>query len=191
MRVLAVNGSPREKGNTHLMLQRVCERLAAAGMQVDEVNLHRMGIAPCQGCMACFQVKDGYCHGDDDATNELIDRTRKADIILLGSPVYFGSVTGQIKAYMDRIGFVNRTGTPFLHRKIGAAVVPARRAGQLFTFAELNMWFLISGMVVPGSSYWNVGSGREEGAILNDHEAMATLDELANNIQWLASKIGQ
>ena len=189
MRVLAVNGSPREKGNTHLMLQRVCEHLAAAGMEIDEAHLHSLGMAPCAACMVCFHTKDGHCHGEDDATNELIDRTRQADIILLGSPVYFGSLTGQIKAYMDRVGFVNRVGTPFLQRKIGAAVVPARRAGQLFTFAELNMWFLISGMVVPGSSYWNVGAGREEGEILNDHEAMKTLDDLADNILWLASKM--
>jgi multimeric flavodoxin WrbA len=90
-----------------------------------------------------------------------------------------------MKAYLDRVGFVSRVSDQFLKRKIGAAVVPARRAGQLFTFAELNMWFLINGMVVPGSSYWNVGTGRQEGEILQDAEAMGTLDDLAENILWL------
>lgn len=189
MRVLAVNGSPRQHGNTHLMLQRVCERLSAAGMEIDEVYLHGMGLSPCGACMICVQTKDGQCHGEDNAANELIERTRRSDIILLGSPVYFGSLTGQIKAYMDRVGFVSRQGGQFLRRKIGAAVVPARRAGQLFTFAELNMWFLINGMVVPGSSYWNIGVGRVEGEVANDNEAMATLDELSDNLLWLASRI--
>ncbi len=190
VRVLAVNGSPREKGNTCLMLQRVCEQLSAAGMEIDWAYLHGAGMAPCAACMICSEIKDGRCHGEDDAANELIDRTRKADVILLGSPVYFGSVTGHIKAYMDRVGFVSKTGDNFLRRKIGAAVVPARRAGQLFTFAELNMWFLINGMIVPGSSYWNVGVGREEGEILKDGEALATLDELGKNIVWLAKRVG-
>jgi multimeric flavodoxin WrbA len=189
MRVLAVNGSPREHGNTHLMLKRVCDRLAGAGMEIDEVYLHAKGIAPCGACMICVQTKDGQCHGENDAANEVIDRTRRADIILLGSPVYFGSLTGQIKAYMDRVGFVSRQGNNFLRRKIGAAVVPARRAGQLFTFAELNMWFLINGMIVPGSTYWNIGFGRREGEVSEDAEAMATLDELAENILWLAGRV--
>ncbi|HOA75607.1 MAG TPA: flavodoxin family protein [Phycisphaerae bacterium] len=190
MRVLAVNGSPREHGNTYLMLKRVCDRLAGAGMEIDEINLHLKNIAPCGACMICVQTKDGQCHGENDAANELIDRTRRADIILLGSPVYFGSLTGQMKAYMDRVGYVSRQGDNFLRRKIGAAVVPARRAGQLFTFAELNMWFLINGMIVPGSSYWNIGFGRREGEVSEDAEAMATLDELAENILWLAGKVG-
>ena len=84
---------------------------------------------------------------------------------------------------------MNRVSEPFLNRKIAAAVVPARRAGQLLTFAELNMWFLINGMVVPGSSYWNVGHGLAEGEITQDAEAMETLDELARNIKWLLETI--
>jgi multimeric flavodoxin WrbA len=138
-----------------------------------------------------MEAKDGTCHGRKDDGNELIRRSRAADVILLGSPVYFGSLTAQIKIYMDRVGFVGRMGDPFLKRKIGAAVVPARRAGQLFTFAELNMWFHINGMIVPGSRYWNVGLALKEGEILNDAEAMATLDELADNILWLAGRIGK
>jgi len=185
MRVLSINGSPREHGNTRAMLGRACKPLADAGIEIDHVHLHQVGIAPCTACMVCAQVKDGRCHGPNDACNDLIDRTRAADVVLLGSPVYFGSVTGQIKAYMDRVGFVNRVNDPFLARKIGAAVTPARRAGELLTFAELNMWVLINGMIVPGSSYWNVGHGLAEGEINEDAEAMQTLDDLAANIQWL------
>lgn len=191
MRVLSVNGSPRKQGNTHIMLHRVCESLSDAGAEIEEVYLHGMDLSPCAACMRCVEINDGHCHGEDDDCNELIEQSRAADVILLGSPVYFGSMTGQIKAYMDRVGFVSRVGDGFLRRKIGAAVVPARRAGELLTFAELNMWFLINGMIVPGSTYWNVGHAMKEGEIMDDTEALSTLDELARNIQWLAGAIGK
>ena len=189
MKVVSVNGSPRRDGNTALMLRRVGGRLGAAGFEVHEIYLEGMDLQPCGGCGLCAQAKDGKCHGREDDGNELIAQSRAADVILLGSPVYFGSLTAQIKMYMDRVGYVSRMGDRFLNHKIGAAVVPGRRAGQLLTFAELNMWFHINGMVVPGSTYWNIGHALREGEILNDAEALATLDELAENLLWLAEKI--
>ncbi len=189
MQVLCVNGSPRENGNTAIMLRRVGQRLANAGAVVEELYLESMDLHPCGACGVCAKMKDGKCHGRKDDGNQMIERSRAADIILLGSPVYFGSLTAQIKIYLDRVGYVSRTGDGFLKRKIGAAVVPARRAGQLFTFAELSMWFYINGMVVPGSHYWNVGQALKEGEILDDAEAMSTLDELAENLLWLAGKM--
>jgi multimeric flavodoxin WrbA len=190
MKVLAVNGSPRREGNTHIMLRRVCERLARAGATIDELYLEGLDFGPCGACFICAEKQDGECHGRDDDGNEVIRRSREADVILLGSPVYFGSVTGQIKAYMDRVGFVSRVSDNLLHRKIGAAVAVARRAGELLTFSELSLWFLINGMVVPGSSYWNVGRGLAEGDINDDAEALQTLDDLAANIEWLAKRLG-
>ncbi len=190
MKVLSVCGSPRREGNTRQMLRRVCDILAKAGHEIDEVFLHGMDLSPCSACYQCAKKKDRKCHGYVDDMNGLIDRTAAAGVVLLGSPVYFGSMTGQMKMYIDRVGFVHRVSDKFLSRKIGASVVPARRAGRLLTFAELNMWFLINGMIVPGSSYWNVGQGLKEGDIGQDSEALQTLDDLAANILWLSERLG-
>ena len=189
MKILSVNGSPRPEGNTAAMLRRVCGHLAGGGGETQEICLEKYDLEPCVACMQCAEHKDGYCHGRGDDGNALIDLSREADVLLLGSPVYFGSLTAQMKIYLDRVGFVSRVSDKFLNRKIGAAVVPARRAGRLLTFAELNMWFLINGMVVPGSSYWNVGVALAEGELAADTEALETLDELARNILWLAERI--
>jgi len=191
MKLLCVNGSPRKNGNTSIMLKRVSKPLAQAGVEIDELYLEGMDLQPCVACGVCAQKKDGKCYGRKDDGNEIIERTRAVDVIILGSPVYFGSLTGQIKAYLDRVGYVSYVTDKFLRRKIGAAVVPARRSGKLLTFAELNMWFFINGMIMTGSRYWNVGIGRLEGEIEQDTEAMDTLDELAENILWLLEKIRQ
>jgi multimeric flavodoxin WrbA len=184
MNVLAVNGS-----NTATMLRRVCKPLADAGAKVEEIYLHGLKFGPCTACMSCMKKKDRHCYGyKDDDCNGVIEKVIASDVILLGSPVYFGSVTGQMKAFIDRVGFVNRVNEPFLTRKIGAAVSPARRAGELLTFAEMTLWFLINGMIVPGSSYWNVGHALKEGEITGDKEAMETCDDLAKNVLWLLEK---
>jgi multimeric flavodoxin WrbA len=188
MRIVCINGSPRQNGNTAIMLRRVAQALEAGGHETEEIFLDELDLAPCRACMICAQEKDGKCHGYNDAGNELIEKARAADAILLGSPVYFGSITSQMKTFLDRVGFVSRVNGGYLKRKIGAAVSPARRTGQLLTFAELNMWFLINGMVVPGSGYWNIGQAKGEGEINQDEEAMKTLDELADNLLWLLEK---
>jgi multimeric flavodoxin WrbA len=89
------------------------------------------------------------------------------------------------------VGYVARRHPELLRRKVGAAIVVARRAGQNFTFAQLNYFFLISEMIVPGSNYWNVAFGREKGEVQNDKEGIETVQTLAKNMAWLMQKIGK
>ncbi|HPO00748.1 MAG TPA: flavodoxin family protein, partial [Opitutaceae bacterium] len=141
---LAISGSPRLNGNTEQLLRRCLDRLATQGIPGELITLAGKTIHGCGACGGCRESKDSTCPGQSgDDFEAIFQAMLRADIIVVGSPVYFGSLTGQIKAYMDRVGFVSRVTDSFLARKIGAAVVPARRAGHLFTFAELNMWFLI------------------------------------------------
>ena len=113
---------------------------------------------------------------------------RAADGIILGSPTYFADVTPEMKALMDRAGFTLRGDQNHLSRKVGAAVVAVRRAGGIHVFDSLNHFFLINEMLVPGSSYWNIGYGRDKGEVEKDEEAMQTMTTLGANMAWLLKK---
>ena len=112
-----------------------------------------------------------------------------ADGIILASPTYFADVTSEMKALMDRTGMVARVNGDLFRRKVGAAISVARRGGAIHTFDSLNHFFLISQMIVPGSSYWNLGIGRERGEVEKDEEGLSTMRTLGQNMAWLLKKI--
>ena len=121
--------------------------------------------------------------------NDCVERMAAADGIILGSPTYFACMTPEMKALIDRAGMVSRANGMLLSRKVGAAVVVARRAGTVHTFDSINHFFTINEMVVPGSSYWNMGFGREKGEVADDAEGLATMTRLGENMAWLIKKI--
>lgn len=190
MKALGISGSPRTGGNTDLVVQTALEVLAGEGMRTEFVSLADRPIKPCTGCRGCATAEEVRCVQDDPAFEGMIERFMEADGILIGSPVYFGSATPQTMALLDRVGYVARHNQRFLRRKVGAALVVARRAGQNFTFAQLNYFFLISEMIVPGSTYWNVAFGREKGEVTADREGIETVRTLAGNMAWLMKKLG-
>jgi multimeric flavodoxin WrbA len=167
------------------------DALTAAGLETEFLPLAGKTIQPCIACMACMKRKDGQCAQAGDDFAAVWSAMAEADILILGSPVYFGSATPQIMALLDRAGFVSRANGNVLSRKLGGPIVVARRAGQNFTFAQLLMWFMINDMIVPGSSYWNIAFGREVGEVESDQEALATVDRFAENLAWLAGKLGE
>ncbi len=140
-------------------------------------------------CGLCKERQDGYCAIKDDDLNEVFDDMKSADIIVVGSPVYFGSATPETMALLDRTGYVARACGNLFSRKIGGPLVVARRAGHNFTFAQLLYWYMIHEMVVPGSLYWNIAFGREPGEVINDNEGISTVDRFAENLVWLADKL--
>ncbi len=189
MKVIAFNGSPRHKGNTSQLIQIVLDVLSAQNIDTELVE---MGGSPIRGCIACYQCrenKDKRCAITDDPVNDYIAKMDAADGIILGSPVYFTDVTAEMKALIDRAGFVAGGNDHLFRRKVGAAVVAVRRAGALHTFDSLNHFFLISQMIVPGSSYWNLGIGRNIGEVMKDTEGIETMRVLGENMAWLMKKI--
>ena len=188
MKVLAVNGSPKPNGNTARMLREVLSVCGAVG---HETELYQAGGRPVRGCMACGGCSQhiGRC-ATDDWVNEAYGKMAAADAIVLGSPTYFADLTPEIKALIDRAGFVSRRDGMRLSRKIGAAVAPVRRAGAIHVLDSMQHWFLMNDMVVPGSTYWNLSFGLQPGEVESDAEGMATLRRLGENIVWLLEKLG-
>jgi len=189
MKVLGISGSPRPKGNTEIAVRTALDVLAGEGLETEFFSLAGRDIKPCCACGGCGKTDEPRCVQDDPAFEGIVEKFMEADGILIGSPVYFGSATPNIMAMLDRVGYVARHNESFLRRKVGAAIAVARRAGQNFTFAQLNYFFLISEMIVPGSTYWNIAFGRNKGEILDDTEGLDTIKTLAGNMAWLMKKL--
>ena len=189
MHAIAINGSARKDGNTAALLSRCLETLEGAGISGELVQLAGVQVKPCLACGTCFKKKNSVCVQDDDVFNEIFAKMCDADIIVVGSPVYFGSATAPVMALLQRAGYVARANGNLLSRKLGGPVAVARRAGENFTYAQLMYFFMISDMIVPGSTYWNVGIAKDKGDIDTDAEGVETIQRFAENLAWLAKKI--
>lgn len=189
MRVVAFNGSPRKGGNTSMLLKAVLSEMDSAGIKTELVEMAGRDVRPCTGCGKCRKKKTGNCPAIKDDVTGYIERMRKADGIILGSPVYFADVSPQIKALIDRAGYVSRGNDHMFARKVGASVVAQRRAGAIHALDTMNHFFLITQMVVPGSSYWNLGVAGPKGSVDNDAEGMTTMHDLGRNMAWVMKKL--
>ncbi len=190
MKVVAFNGSPRKDGNTAALIGHVLAELENEGIETEQVQLGRKKIHGCIACYKCFENKNRRCAVEDDIVNDCIEKMIDADGIIFGSPTYFADMSPEIKSLIDRSGLVGKANGDLYKRKVGAAVVAARRAGAVHTFDSINHFFTISQMVIPGASYWNMGFGREKGEVLSDDEGLATMKTLGQNMAWVMKKLG-
>jgi multimeric flavodoxin WrbA len=188
MKVVAFNGSPRKDGNTAVMLGAVLRELEILGFETELVQL-KGPLSGCIACGKCFEKANGRCAIDKDMINECIEKMVAADGIIIGSPTYFADLTPQTKALIDRAGFVAKANKDMFKRKVGAAVVAVRRAGAIHVFDSINHLFLISQMIIAGSSYWNIGLGLHEKDVEKDQEGLEIMKTLGQNIGWLLKKI--
>lgn len=189
MKVVAFNGSARKDGNTARLVREVFDRLEAAGIETELVQLAGQEIHGCKACYQCFTNQDECCAHDDDAINACIAKMREAQGIILASPTYVADVTPEIKCLMDRAGLTGRANAGMFKGKVGAAVVSVRREGAIHALDTLNHFFLISGMVIPGSSYWNIGFGGRGVQVEQDAEGMQTMRDLGDNMAWVLKKL--
>jgi len=189
MKVVAINGSPRQGGNTAVMIGWILKELEGEGLETELVQLGGRTIRGCQACFQCFENKDGRCAFEEDAANEIIAKMAAAQGVILASPTYFGDVTAEMKALIDRAGFVNKANGQIFRRKVGASLAVARRHGNVHVLATLNNFLLANQFIVPGTDHFNTGFGRNKGEVLEDREARETMGLLGRNMAWLLDKI--
>ena len=182
LKVVAIVGG-RLQGNTESLTQMALEEIQKEGIETELVNLSEKKIEPCDGCRGC--VETGVCHIQDDFESVFV-KMREADGIILATPVYYGAATPQMVGLISR--FYSKHDKP-LKNKVGGPIVVARRAGHNFTLAQLLFFYMISEMIVPGSTYWNVAFGRQKGDVLKDEEGTKTIRHFGRKVAWLLKKI--
>ena len=185
MKAIGIVGSPRKNGNTEILTKHALKAIEEEGLDTELVRLAGLDIRPCDDCRVC--QNEGRCPIDDDLF-PLYTKIKEAEAIILASPVYFGSATAFLKAFMERTGRIGQRGRVFAG-KVGGPLVVARRAGQNFTFAQLMYWFHILGFFMPGSTYWNIAFGREKGQVEEDEEGLTTAWNFGKNIALLVKKL--
>ncbi len=179
MKVIALNGSPKPKGNTWHALHTVCDALHKEDIETEILHVGNLDI---KGCISCNRCKEGYCVHSDEELKKIIDLIYAADGIVLGSPVYYAGIAGTFKSFLDRLFYASHGR---LRLKVGASIAIPRRSGGVTTFDQLNNYFLISEMLIAPSYYWNVIHGGTPGEISSDTEGMSVLNNLAQNFAWM------
>jgi multimeric flavodoxin WrbA len=186
MRVIGFNGSPRKDGNTSILIEQVFSELRKQGIGTELVQLSEKTIRGCIACYQCIENKDRRCAVKDDAANEYIEKMLGAEGMILGSPVYFNDVTPEMKALIDRTGYVARANGRMFKNKVGASVAAVRRVGAVHTLDTINHFFLSGEMIIAGRA---IGVGRERGEVEKDEEGVQLAKTLGQRMAWLLKKI--
>ncbi|MDX2496286.1 MAG: flavodoxin family protein [Desulfobacterales bacterium] len=189
MKVVAFNGSARKNGNTAILVNHVFRELEKEGIETELMQFAGKKIRGCIACYKCFENKDQRCSVTHDVLNSCIEKMIEADGIILASPTYFANVSTELKALIDRSGMTSIANEGMFKRKVGAAVVAVRRGGSIHAFNAINHFFFIGQMIVPGSTYWNMGFGKDKGDVEKDEEGLLTMKALGENMAWLLKKI--
>jgi multimeric flavodoxin WrbA len=191
MKVVAINGSARKDGNTAILINVVFDELKKEGIETEMIQFAGKPPQGCIACYKCFENKNRRCAVEKDILNECIGKLLEADGIVLGSPTYFSDVSSGMRAFIERCGLVARANDYMLKYKVGVGVVAVRRAGAIPAFNSLMLFLHYNQMIMPGSSYWNLGIGRNPGEVLNDEEGIQTMKTLGQNMVWLLKKINR
>jgi multimeric flavodoxin WrbA len=189
MKVTAFNASQRENGNTRILITKVFDEIQKDKIDTEIISLSGKIISGCTACYKCIENKDMKCIIRNDMINDCIKSMIESDCIILASPTYFTDVTSNMKSLIDRAGMVGNANGKMYKRKAGASIVSVRRGGAIHAFDTMNHFFLISEMLIVGSSYWNIGIGRNIGDVLQDEEGLTTMSNLGKNISWLLEKM--
>ena len=185
MKVIAINGSPKNEGNTWHALTGVGKQLQENGIDFEIIHVGNKAVRGCMACGICAKNKDEKCSISTDPVNEWIQQIKQADGIILGSPVYYAGIAGTMKCFLDRALYVAGANGGKFRQKVAAAVVAVRRTGGSTTFDSLNHYLTYSEMILATSNYWNITHGRTPGEVLQDGEGVQIMEVLGQNMAWL------
>ena len=185
MKVLLINGSPREQGNTYTALSEVAKTLQEEGVETEIISI---GKKAGQGCIACgWCGREGRCTFRDDLYFKVMRAIKDGiDGLVVGSPVYYGGPNGSLCALLDRVFYAHGKD---LQYKPAASVVVCRRGGASAAFDRLNKYFTILNMPVVSSQYWNTVYGQTPGQAAQDEEGMQTMRTLGRNMAWMIKRL--
>lgn len=184
--MVAFNGSPRREGNTAILIRHVFAELETKGIETELVQLADREIHGCIACEKCSENKDRRCAVQNDGANDYIEKMLGADGIILGSPVYFQDVTSEMKALIDRTGYVSRSNGRMFRKKVGASVVAVRRSGAIHALDTMDHFFLGGEIVIVGRA---IGMGREIGEVEKDAEGIGLVKSLGQRMAWVLEKL--
>ena len=184
MKVILVNGSPKEKGCTYTALCEIAQTLEKNGIEAEIFHIGKEAIHGCMGCGGCGR-SGGKCVYDD-TVNAFVEKAKEADGFIFGSPVHYAAASGGLTSFLDRAFYA---GKAHFEYKPGAAIVSCRRGGASAAFDQLNKYFTISNMPVVSSQYWNQVHGSTPEDVKQDLEGLQTMRTLANNMAWLLKSI--
>ena len=189
MKVIAINGSPKKKGNTYHALRLVGEQLEAKGIEMEILQVGIKNVKACTACNMCAKNQDEKCIIKNDDVNDWIQKMKEADGILLGSPVHYAALGAGMKSFLDRAFYVSGVNGNLFRHKVGASIATVRRSGGLPAFNEMNNYLNYSEMMIPTSNYWNVIHGLFPGEVHQDEEGVQIMRVLGKNMAYLMELI--
>ncbi|MEI6209560.1 MAG: flavodoxin family protein [Desulfuromonadales bacterium] len=185
MKVVAFNGSPNREGNTWHAISMVAAELEKGNIETEIIHVGNKSIRGCAACGQCIKNKNEQCALPGDEVNEWIQKMKRADGIILGSPVHYAAMSGTMKSFLDRAFYVTSVNNGMLRHKVGTAVVAVRRSGGLPAFEQLNNFLCYAEMLIPTSNYWNIIHGARPGEVTRDAEGVQIMRVLGKNMTWL------
>lgn len=186
MKVLLINGSPKEKGCTYTALSKVAEELERQGIDTEIVSVGKDPVQGCIGCGGCAKLGKGRCVFENGPVNEIIQKMESADGIVVGTPVHYAAASGAITSLMDRVCYAGGKNLAF---KPAACIASCRRGGASATLDQISKYFTILNMPVVASNYWNMVHGNTPEEVLKDEEGIQTMRQLGRNMAWLLKSI--
>jgi multimeric flavodoxin WrbA len=186
MNVIALNGSPRKKGNTAQALELMAEELGLQNIATEIIHIGQLHLYGCIACGYCWRPGKNCCIFTDDIVNDVAQKMRAADGFILASPTYYAGIAGTMKAFLDRVFF---SSSSYFKYKVATSISVVRRSGGVDVVHQLNNYLNLAETVMPPSQYWTVAYGMDKGEILQDKEGVQTLRKNARAMGWLLNII--